>query len=199
MEHLVSDEQSLPPPGDDPSVTELSSPGGSGSIQQPDSTWCQSQDLQSPVAAISTTNPSQDEFPNQYPYSDASPMSVAWVTPNVTISTLPRREASYLHHFSTHLARWLDCTDASRQFTLNVTALAKSSPILLYAVISYAARHLGDGSTADQFQEKCIELLIPLLSTETIANQEAILCAIVILRVCEQLSGKSHRAVAFLI
>ncbi|PNP42445.1 hypothetical protein TGAMA5MH_05186 [Trichoderma gamsii] len=124
-------------------------------------------------------------------------MSVDWITP--TLSALPRWEASYLHHFSTHLARWLDCTDASRQFTLNVTALAKSSPILLYAVISYAARHLGHNNTADQFQEKCIGLLIPLLSTETIANDETILCAIVILRVCEQLSGKSHRAVAFLI
>jgi hypothetical protein len=102
-----------------------------------------------------------------------------------------RQEAFYLHHFSTHVAQWLDCTDASRQFTLNVTVLAKSSPILLYAIISYAARHLGDNNTADEFQEKCIVLLIPLLSTETIAHDETILCAIVILRVCEQLSGKS--------
>ncbi|KAH7109970.1 hypothetical protein EDB81DRAFT_849273 [Dactylonectria macrodidyma] len=189
MDYPVSDEQSPPPrERDNSSVTRLSSPGGSSSIQQPDSTWCQPQDLTSPPTAISISDPSQHESPNRYPYSDASPMSVAWITPNVTLSALTRREASYLHHFSTHLARWLDCTDASRQFTLNVTVLAKSSPILLYAVISYAARHLGDKNTADQFQEKSIELLIPLLSTETIGNHEAILCAIVILRVCEQLS-----------
>jgi hypothetical protein len=66
-------------------------------------------------------------------------------------------------------------------------------------VISYAARHLGDGNTADEFQEKCIELLIPLLSTESIANDEAILCAMVILRVCEQLSGKFHSKIVSLI
>ncbi|KAF4968886.1 hypothetical protein FSARC_3785 [Fusarium sarcochroum] len=187
MEHPESDEQSISPPeGVDPSVDTLSSP--IDSLQQPhlqpDSTWCQSPDLTSPPTAISISDLSHHESPTQY--SDASAMSVAWMTS--TLSPLPRQEASYLHHFSTYLARWLDCTDASRQFTLNVTALAKSSPILLYAVISYSARHLGDSNTADRFQEKCIELLIPLLSTEIIANDETILCAIVILRVCEQLS-----------
>ncbi|KAH7310840.1 hypothetical protein B0I35DRAFT_397230 [Stachybotrys elegans] len=164
------DEDSQPVP-----EGEMSSPD-SGSIRQP-SAW---QDLQSPAAALST-DLSQDEF---HPYSDPSPMSV-W-SPNATLE-LSRQEAYYLHHFSTHLARWLDCTDASRQFALNVTTLAKSSSILLYAIISYAAHHLGDGDTADESQEKCIQLLIPSLSTE-VATHEAILCAIVILRVCEQLS-----------
>jgi hypothetical protein len=58
-------------------------------------------------------------------------------------------------------------------------------------VISFAARHVGDKVAAEESHEKCVELLIPLLSTETIANDEAILCAIVILRVYEQLSGES--------
>ncbi|KAI5456196.1 hypothetical protein BGZ63DRAFT_367490 [Mariannaea sp. PMI_226] len=183
VEYPVSDEQSLlPPEGDNPSVKGLSCPFGS--IQQPDSISCQLPGLTSPPRAISISDLCQHESPSRF--GDDSAMSVDWIAP--TLSALPRREASYLHHFSTHLARWLDCTDASRQFTLNVTALAKSSPILSFAIISYAARHLGHTNTADQFQEKCIELLIPLLSTETIANDEAILCAIVILRVCEQLS-----------
>uniref|UniRef100_A0A0D2YF80 Transcription factor domain-containing protein n=1 Tax=Fusarium oxysporum (strain Fo5176) TaxID=660025 RepID=A0A0D2YF80_FUSOF len=65
-------------------------------------------------------------------------MSVPRITP--VPPALQRQEAFYLHHFSTHVARWLDL------------------------------------------------LLIPLLSTETIAHDETILCAIVILRVCEQLS-----------
>ena len=192
MEYLVSDEHPLPPSErDDVSAEELSSPVGS--VQQQGQVWCLSPDLTSPPTAISISDLNQHESPSQYSHS--SPMSAAWMTP--TLPALTRQEACYLHHFSTHLARWLDCTDASRQFTLNMTALAKSSPTLLYAVISYAARHLGHTIAADQFQEKCIELLIPLLSTETIANDETILCAIVILRVCEQLSGKSHHAVAF--
>jgi hypothetical protein len=169
-------------------------PSPQDSIPPPDSIWCP-QDLTSPPTALSIPELSQHESPNQH--SDASLMNVPWTAP--TVSVLPRQEAYYVHHFSTHLARWLDCTDASRQFTLNVTVLANNSLILRYAVISYAARHLGDGTAADEFQDKCIELLIPLLSTESIANDEAILCAMVILRVCEQLSGKFHNKTVSLI
>jgi hypothetical protein len=193
MKHSTSAKQSLPPPGKDSSSVE-GFPSPQDSIPPPDSIWCP-QDLTSPPTALSIPELSQHESPNQH--SDASLMNVPWTAP--TVSVLPRQEAYYVHHFSTHLARWLDCTDASRQFTLNVTVLANNSLILRYAVISYAARHLGDGTAADEFQDKCIELLIPLLSTESIANDEAILCAMVILRVCEQLSGKFHNKTVSLI
>jgi hypothetical protein len=193
MERPVHGQHFLhPPEGDNPSAEGPSSP--LNFLQQPDSIWCP-ENLTSPPSAASIFDLSQHEPPNQY--RGDSPVSVPRITP--VRPALQRQEAFYLHHFSTHVARWLDCTDASRQFTLNVTVLAKSSPILLYAIISYAARHLGDNNTADEFQDKCIVLLIPLLSTETIAHDESILCAIVILRVCEQLSGKSRCAVALLI
>ncbi len=130
------------------------------------------------------------ESPHQ-PAVDASPQSAQCsVTGNVVLS---RREAFLLKHFAEHLARWLDCTDASRQFGTSVTSLAKSSPILLHSVVSFAARHVGDSHAADQAQEKCIQLLIPLLSSETVGDDEAILCATVILRVCEQLTGAYSR------
>jgi hypothetical protein len=44
---------------------------------------------------------------------------------------------------------------------------------------------------AESAQQKCLELLSPHLSYDEVGNDEAILCAIVILRVCEQLSGKN--------
>ncbi|KAK5449267.1 hypothetical protein LTS15_008809 [Exophiala xenobiotica] len=103
--------------------------------------------------------------------------------------TLTHREAELVYHFARHLGRWLDCTDASRQFTLKITRLAKTSPVLLYAVVTYAARHVGDAETAESAHEKCVELLIPLLSSENIAYDDVLLCAIVILRVFEQLNG----------
>ncbi|RGP79406.1 hypothetical protein FLONG3_2461 [Fusarium longipes] len=169
-----SDQQSPQTPGGDDSAAETS-PHPDGSIpQQLDFGWCP-QDLTSPATAISNSTPSHE-----------SPDHGPWTGPST--AALPRQEAFYLHHYSEHLARWLDCTDASRQFTLNVPTLAKRSPILLYAVISFAARHVGDSVVAEESHEKCVELLIPLLSTETIANDEAVLCAIVILRVYEQLS-----------
>jgi hypothetical protein len=45
---------------------------------------------------------------------------------------------------------------------------------------------------ADSAQQRCVELLIPHLSCDEVSKDEAILCAIVILRVCEQLSGKKR-------
>ncbi|KAF4993981.1 hypothetical protein FGRMN_6112 [Fusarium graminum] len=180
--HVKCDE-TKPNCGQDHAPSREKLPSPEVSALPPDSIW-HPHDLTSPPTALSISDFSQHDSPNQF--SDASLMSVPWTTPAFLV--LPRREAFYLHHFSTHLARWLDCTDASRQFTLNVTVLARNSPILRYAVISYAAYHLGDADTADKFQEKCIQLLIPLLSNESIANDETILCAMVILRVCEQLS-----------
>jgi hypothetical protein len=119
-------------------------------------------------------------------YSSTSPASVGGP------SSLSRQEAFYVHHFTEHLARWLDCTDASRLFALNVIAVAKASPILLSAVISYASSHMRDTVVADQAQQRCVELLIPRLSAENVALDESVLCAIVILRVCEQLSGTHY-------
>ncbi|KAF5575054.1 transcriptional regulatory moc3 [Fusarium subglutinans] len=182
VEDSAPSEYSFYPPERDIPLAERDSPP-LHPLQQPDSVWCP-ETLTSPTSAASILDLSQHESPNQY--SGDLTTRVSRMTP--VPPALQRQEAFYLHHFSTHVAQWLDCTDASRQFMLNVTVLARSSPILLYAIISYAARHLGDNNLADEFQEKCIVLLIPLLSTETIAHDETILCAIVILRVCEQLS-----------
>lgn len=106
---------------------------------------------------------------------------------------LTYKEAYLVHHFATHLGQWLDCTDASRQFTRKIPILVKQSPILLHAVLSYAARHVGDAEMAEQAHERCVELLIPFLSSETVADDDNLLCTIVILRVFEQLNGKPKK------
>ncbi|KAJ5751673.1 hypothetical protein N7520_008590 [Penicillium odoratum] len=117
------------------------------------------------------------------PWSAASPTGAIHAG-----SPLTYREAYLVHHFATHLGHWLDCTDASRQFTRKIPILIKQSPILLHAVLSYAACHIGDTKMADQAYERCVELLIPSLNSETVANDDILLCAIVILRVFEQLN-----------
>jgi hypothetical protein len=58
-------------------------------------------------------------------------------------------------------------------------------------VVSFAARHLGDTTTADAAHEESIHMLIGLLNSDTVAQDEVVCCAIVILRVYEQLSGTS--------
>lgn len=102
---------------------------------------------------------------------------------------LSTHEALFVHHYACHLGRWLDCTDASRQFSLKIPALVTTSPILLEAVISFAARHLGDTDAANAAHDRCIAMIIVLLGSDSVCNDDLLLCAIVILRVFEQLTG----------
>lgn len=126
-------------------------------------------------------------------FQSLSPLqySVTYSPTSTRSLELTHSDAVYIHHFSQHLAVWLDCTDASRHFTINIPNLARISPILLNAVVCFAARHMRHGVAADSAQQRCVELLIPHLSSDEVGKDDVILCAIVILRVCEQLSGKS--------
>ncbi|KAG9253153.1 uncharacterized protein F5Z01DRAFT_175953 [Emericellopsis atlantica] len=105
------------------------------------------------------------------------------------LQTLTSRDALLVHHYAVHLGRWLDCTDALQQFSVKIPTLSRQSPILLQAIISFAARHVGDTEAADSAHEKCIAMLIVRLGSEDVANDNVLLCAIVILRVFEQLSA----------
>lgn len=125
--------------------------------------------------------------------ASTSPESHHWAqSPSSTSipATLTYHEAHLVHHYAENLGRWLDCTDVSRQFTLKIPALVKTSPILLHAVLSFAARHVGDTEAAEVAHQRCLELLILLLNSENVADDDMLLCAIVILRVFEQLKGK---------
>lgn len=120
----------------------------------------------------------------------ASPSTSA-VFPSTTITgTLTFNEAYLVHYFVKHLGRWLDCTDATRQFTLKIPELVKTSPVLLHAVMSFAARHAGDADAAEKAHGRCVQLLIPLLNSDSVVDDDVPLCAIVILRVFEQLNGE---------
>ena len=103
--------------------------------------------------------------------------------------TLTRHEAALLHYYTAHLGRWVDCTDASRQFTLRIPALATTCPVLLEAIMSFAARHTRDAEAASLAHERCIAMLIVLLGSDQVADDDVLLCAIVILRVFEQLTA----------
>lgn len=99
-------------------------------------------------------------------------------------------DAKYLHHFASKLGRWLDCTDPKRQFTVKIPQLVSSERILLLAVTCFAARHMKDTSKAILAHEESVNLLISRLNVANVASDDALLCAIVILRVYEQLDGK---------
>lgn len=108
---------------------------------------------------------------------------------------LTQREARLVHYYSEHLGRWLDCTDATRQFTLGVPEKVKCCPVLCHAVLSFAARHRKEDHTADAAYQRCIALLIDRLNEPNASHDETLLCAIVILRFFEQLNGRSDIAI----
>lgn len=103
---------------------------------------------------------------------------------------LTHEEALLVHHYTEHLGRWLDCTDATRQFTLGVPEKVKQCPVLCHAVLCFAARHCRKDRTAEAAYQRCIALLIERLNEDAASHDETLLCAIVILRFYEQLNGK---------
>lgn len=104
---------------------------------------------------------------------------------------LDHSEALLIHHYTEYLGRWLDCTDATRQFTLGVPEKVKLCPVLCSAVLSFAARHRRDVTTAEIAYQQCIALLIERLHERAASHDETLLCAIVILRFVEQLNVSS--------
>jgi hypothetical protein len=114
-----------------------------------------------------------------------------WAAPSPQSSfNLQYSDAIHLQHFTAELGRWLDCTDAARQFTTKIPRLAQEEEILLRAVVCFAARHMRQPEAAAQAHEQCVRLLIPRLTAADVASDDAVLCSIVILRVFEQLDGK---------
>ncbi|KAH7394079.1 hypothetical protein DE146DRAFT_765693 [Phaeosphaeria sp. MPI-PUGE-AT-0046c] len=105
---------------------------------------------------------------------------------------LTHDEAVLVHHYTEHLGRWLDCTDATRQFTLGVPLKVKLCPVLCHAVLSFAARHRKEEEAAEAAYQRCIALLIDRLNEDAASHDETLLCAIVILRFYEQLSVPSN-------
>lgn len=117
-----------------------------------------------------------------------------WAAPSPQARfNLQYTDAVHLQHFTAELGRWLDCTDAARQFTMKIPQLALDEEILLRAVVCFAARHMRQPDAAAQAHEQCVRLLIPRLAAADVASDDAVLCSIVILRVFEQLDGQCAR------
>ena len=89
----------------------------------------------------------------------------------------------------------LDVTDPERHFTIDVCQRARSSPILLSAIMALAAQHLSrttgyDATEADRYHERGVNLLIPLLNDDKTVNDENMLAATVLFRFFEQMICK---------
>ncbi|KAA8645357.1 uncharacterized protein ATNIH1004_006776 [Aspergillus tanneri] len=107
-------------------------------------------------------------------------------------------EALLLRHFRNTLGSWMDVCDHEKHFSTDVVERAPSCPLLLYACLAIAARHLSHttntvpSSTADGYHERCIAILLPVLeNSEFKIGIEILLASTVILRFFEQISSQS--------
>jgi hypothetical protein len=160
-------------------------------------------------ASLSASDPSPDDSAGIHSPESPFPLSGPRTQSGISVASLLRqpvpegirsnsqepvpltqREARLVHYYSEHLGRWLDCTDATRQFTLGVPEKVKYCPVLCHAVLSFAARHRRKDDIADAAYQRCIALLIDRLNEPNASHDETLLCAIVILRFYEQLNGK---------
>lgn len=111
---------------------------------------------------------------------------------DVPVWPLPQHEAHLLRHFVEHLAASFDLCDDARHFATVVPQRAAVCPTLLNAVLASSARHLSRISTydlfiSDQYHQKCLNHLIPMLSDHAAIMDENLLAATVILRFLEEI------------
>lgn len=105
--------------------------------------------------------------------------------PNPRLIPFEEREAELTRNFSENMALWVDLptecvvltaddrqadiTDTKRHFELEVTRRACFNPVIRYAICVFSSRHMnrsegGDLSESLHYHNKCLELLIPILS-----------------------------------
>ena len=77
---------------------------------------------------------------------------------------------------------------------------ARSNRTLGTAILALSARHLSrttqfDSFVADHYHHQCLQTLIPILGESTSVLDDALLAALVVLRLLEELDGKltSHQ------
>ncbi|KAL2798599.1 hypothetical protein BJX66DRAFT_35747 [Aspergillus keveii] len=150
--------------------------------------------IASPTQAFAPVNPGPSSNIHSRAYSMDSLISPR--SPREYPRLADFNEAFLLRHFQKTLGPWLDSCDYERQFSTDVVERAPSYPLLLYACLATAARHLSHTTnlvppnTADEYHEKCIAILLPGLGNwESKIGLEILLASTVILRFFEQLSS----------
>ncbi|PVH98826.1 hypothetical protein DM02DRAFT_615501 [Periconia macrospinosa] len=104
------------------------------------------------------------------------------------------KRVQYFKNYVSNIAPWLDMFDRNHAFGIQLTALAKDSPPLLYAILAIGARQLErkekTQSTFDSLElyQEAIRLLTPLLQT----RNTQVIAACVILCCLEMFSASAR-------
>ncbi|KAH6982186.1 hypothetical protein BKA56DRAFT_585461 [Ilyonectria sp. MPI-CAGE-AT-0026] len=101
-------------------------------------------------------------------------------------------DAMLFQNFVDKLAPLFDLCDSDRHFATVVPRRAVFCPPLMNAVLAASAKRMSrtdgfDGLVGDRYHQKCLDVLIPALSSSAAIMDENLLTAIVILRYMEEL------------
>ena len=93
-----------------------------------------------------------------------------------------------------------DITDIKRHFEFEVPLRAFFNPIIRYAICAFSSRHInraqgGHEAESLHYHNKCLEMLIPILSNLDRELTEEILAAVAILRLDEEMEGASAKGI----
>lgn len=105
---------------------------------------------------------------------------------------MERQEAMLLRYYVENLAPLFDMCDHDRHFATVVPQRAVICPPLMNACLAASAKRLSrinnfDVTVVDRYHQKCLDALIPALSSTAAVMDENLLTAIVLLRFMEEL------------
>lgn len=89
-----------------------------------------------------------------------------------------------------------DPCDPQMHFRSCVGSTIANDAAILYSVLAISARHrkltMGvEGDNSDEYERRCLEILIPTLSDTSGALQDSVLASALILRLFEEMTGNS--------
>ena len=178
----------------------------SASLQQTD-LLIQPPSILSPMSNPASLPNTMSAYYLASPDDQTSPETVAGgsLGPQVTSHPFSHLEAILVRNFASKMALWSDATDPARTFEVEVPLRALTEPLLKHAICAFSARHFYRGSTdhrqqseALEHQNRCLELLIPAVSGGQGIN-ESMLTAVAILRQNEEMDGKYHTLLLYML
>ncbi|KAL4896200.1 hypothetical protein BDV59DRAFT_129828 [Aspergillus ambiguus] len=113
-------------------------------------------------------------------------------------SQLSEREAILMRNFVENMALWADATDPHQHFGVYVPSRAMSEPVLRFAIFAFSSRHLDrqintNAAEALHYHNRCLQLLIPVLSGSEDRINDVVLAAVAILRQLEEMDWEDNQ------
>ncbi|KAF5866662.1 hypothetical protein ETB97_010757 [Aspergillus alliaceus] len=113
-------------------------------------------------------------------------------------SSFSEREATLMRNYVDNMALWADITDSQRHFEIEVPLRALEDPVLRFAIFAFSSRHIDrqrskDMSEALEYHNRCLQLLIPVLSGPRDSITDTVLAAVAILRQHEEMDCEDNQ------